>query len=108
MSEITTQNAIIKQTSLGREDARFFSFWLHLEYDGSGQAAGGYCLGDKTGLQIIDEILKVLEVETWEKLPGTFIRVQNTHCKVVAIGHIIKDKWLNFEEFWKKELKEEE
>jgi hypothetical protein len=108
MNDITTQNAIIKQTSLGREDEEFFSFWLRLDYDGSGQAAGGYCLGGQTGLKIIDEILKVLEVETWEKLPGTFIRVQNTRYKVVAIGHIMKDKWLNFEEFWKKELREEE
>ena len=62
MSDIITQNAIIKQTSLGREDFRFFSFWLHLEYDGCGQAAGGYCLGGKLGLEIIDEILKTLVV----------------------------------------------
>ncbi len=110
-----TKNARIESTHLGMEDHGFFTFYLMLDYGGSGQGAGGYCLdiwnddenskGDANQLAksflIIKEIMKTVGVEKWEDLKGKHIRVKAEHAKVYEIGHFLKDKWLNFEDFFK-------
>ena len=110
------KNAIIKSTKLGKEDHGIMSFMLHLDYGNSGQGAGGYALdtpirknnefikriGSAAGMSLIMEVLKVVGVENWEDLSGTHIRVRAEHSKVYAIGHIMKDDWLDFMEFWKE------
>ena len=108
-----TKNARIESTMLGREDHGIATFMLDLDYGGVGQGAGGYALdepqkdstgkfikrvGTACGMDLILRVLDVLEVETWEKLPGTFCRVKSEHAKVHAIGHPLKDKWLDFAE----------
>ena len=113
MSEIELKNAEITGTHLGYEDHGIFTFMLNLKYGGSGQGAGGWALdsydkkldkriGTKLGMDLIIEILKVLEVEKWEDLPGQFIRVKADYTKVHAIGHLLKDKWFDFQKFLKK------
>jgi hypothetical protein len=106
------KNAKIANTMLGREDHGIMSFYLNLDYGGSGQGAGGWCLdtpvhrdgkfshreGCAAGMDLIGKILETLEVETWEKLPGTYCRVRASWSKVQAIGHPLKDKWLDFEQ----------
>jgi len=97
-----TKNARIESTMLGKEDHGMFTFYLHLDYGGSGQGAGGYCLSDKNGyvsLKIIGKILEIVGVETWEELVGKPIRVRCTNMKVYAIGNLLKDEWLDFTEF---------
>ena len=104
-NEIETKNARIKGTHLGQEDHGIFTALLHLDYDGAGQSFGGYALdkpdkesgrlGTEFGCQFIMEVLDTLEVEAWEKLPGTPIRVRASFGKVYAIGHFIKNKWLD-------------
>jgi hypothetical protein len=109
---IEIKNAKINSTMLGYEDHGIFSFYLNLDYDGSGQSAGGYALdsyikekdkriGTVLGMQLIIEILKTLDIESWEKLKGTYIRVKADYSKVYAIGNLLKDKWLDFEQFFK-------
>ena len=102
-------NARIRSTQLGNEDHGIFTCFLHLEYDHGGQSFGGYALdehnqkrgaeservGTAYGLQFLMEILRVLEVESWEKLPGTVCRVRAEHSKVHAIGHFLKDQWFD-------------
>jgi len=111
--DIETKNAKIESTMLGYEDHGIFSFYIHLNYDGSGQSAGGYALdnyikekdkriGTALGMQLIIEILKVLNIESWEKLKGTYIRVRAGYGKVYAIGHLIKNQWLEFDTFFKE------
>jgi hypothetical protein len=108
-----TKNALITGTSLGFEDHGIFTFSIHLDYGGSGQTAGGYCLdsydkqlekrvGSPLGIDLISEILKVVEVSTWEQLKGKHIRVVASDSNVISIGNLLKDKWITFEEFFNK------
>lgn len=89
---------------LGVEDHGIFTCFLNLDYGGLSQSFGGYALdkydkkedtrlGTAYGLEFIRRILATLEVSSWEKLPGTHIRVVAQHDKVLSIGHIIKDRW---------------
>lgn len=104
MSEI--QNAVIKSTMLGTEDHGIFTAYITLDYGGAGQAFGGYAFdeppstdgdgerrGHAFGAEYIMRVLKVLEVQCWEKLPGTSCRVRASHVGVEAIGHYLKDNW---------------
>ena len=49
------------------------------------------------------ELLSTLEVNQWEELEGQYIRVKTEKQKIVAVGHLIKDKWFSFEEFFNGE-----
>lgn len=113
--EIETKNAKIKSTMLGIEDHGIMSFYLYLDYGGSTQGAGGYALdtpikqgntflrrvGTAEGLSLIMAILNLVGVGKWEDLPGKFIRVKADMGKVYAIGNVLKDEWLDFEQFIK-------
>jgi len=110
------KNAKIKDTMLGIEDHGIMTFMLHLDYEGSGQGAGGYGLdapikqngefwkrvGIASGMNLIMEILKVVGVSKWEDLKGKHIRVRAEHNHVHAIGHLIKDEWLDFGEYFEE------
>lgn len=89
-------NAKIESTNLGFEGHGVFSFMLHLDYGGGGQGFGGYALGGEYTNQVIKGILKTLDVENWEDLPGTFVRVKREQRgKIHEIGHLLDDKWFN-------------
>ena len=103
---MTEKNARITATSLGNEDHGIFTAYIVLDYGGAGQSFGGYALdqwsepmhrriGTAYGCEFIKEILRVLEVREWEKLPGTFCRVRAHHSGVEEIGHPLKDHWFN-------------
>jgi len=109
MSELKIQNAKITSTMLGVEDHGIFTCMLYLDYGGAGQGAGGYAMdtpkniGDKTvrvgtifGMQLIIEVLRVVGVSKWEDLPGKHVRASASYDKVVAIGNVLRDDWLNF------------
>jgi len=107
---IKVKNAVIKNTMLGVEDHGILTFILHLDYGGEGQGAGLYSLGSGkprsyVTMQIIEDILKIVGVDSWEELPGKHIRVKASHSKVYAIGNVLKDKWLDFDEFFNKEAR---
>lgn len=111
-------NAQIKSTFLGREDHGIFTAFLYLDYGSSSQGFGGYTLGTLTtedkhqynrgqsckfGIKFLLQVLDVLEVESWERLPGTRLRVdKKDFLELYGIGHYLKDKWL-----YPKELTEE-
>ena len=112
----TIKNAKITGTMLGYEDHGIFTFFLNLDYDGSGQGAGGYCLdkplkkdnkficriGTQKGMQLIIEILKIVGVEKWEDLPGKYIKADADMGQVYRIGNLLKDEWLNFKDFFEE------
>jgi len=111
-TEVMEGNARIRSTMLGVEDHGVFTFMLDLDFGGSGQGAGGYVLdeykkelkrrvGCAEGMELIARVLWVVGVEKWEALPGKYVRVRHDWSKVHAIGNVIEDKWLDFEEFWK-------
>ena len=102
-TEIT--NAIIKSARITNGDHGLLSAWLNLDYGGSGQGFGGYCLyvpkkkgsadkGNYCG-HFIWRVLEMTDVTEWDKLVGKTIRVKASHRGIEAIGHILEDKWFN-------------
>lgn len=108
MREPEIRNVKIGSTVLGPKasDHKCFSAWLHCEWDGGGQGFGGYVfdeydankkrrVGVAWGMEFLCRVLDVLEVDSWEKLPGTPCRIVSDHCKIHKIGHYLKDKWFD-------------
>ena len=116
--ESEIKNAKITSTLLGKEDPGPFTACLFLDYGGSTQVFDGYCLdkpkpdkvrervGSDFGMEFIIRILETLEVEIWERLPGTYCRVVAEDCRVHAIGHIIKNRWFHPEKLAKEYFEE--
>ena len=102
MGEIETKNAIIERTFLGFEDHGIFTAFITLNYGGGGQTFGGYSIGS----EFIEQVLKTLDLESWEELKGQKVRVKAEHGKVHAIGHFLNDKWFNPAEFYEQRKKE--
>jgi hypothetical protein len=103
------ENAEIRSTFLGIEDHGLFTCNLALRGESWGQGFGGYTLdewspeerrrkGTAYGLEFIKGILGCLEIEEWEKLPGTALRIERKDGRIIKIGHYLKDKWFDPED----------
>lgn len=113
---IETKNAIIESVSLGTHERGFLDASITLNYGGSCQGFGGYCLYlpksfkhhklESPAGHFICRVLEVAGVDSWDKIVGKSVRVKAEHCKVHAIGHIIKDDWFNPSEDFAKINKE--
>ncbi|HEM4596407.1 TPA: hypothetical protein U1Z56_000606 [Streptococcus suis] len=115
----TIENVKITKTFLGREDHGILTCYLTVEGYGFGASIGGYCL-DKydehkkkrvafhKSFELIDRILEVVGVSTWEDLPGKHIRIESDGFgdRVTKIGNLIKDDWLDFDTFFKEKTDE--
>lgn len=86
-----------------------------LDGKGWGGRYGGYCLdhwfSDIDGHQstggygAIIELMKAVEVDSWEMLKGWWVRVEfNNYLdgKILRIGHITKDKWFSFDDYFRE------
>lgn len=109
MSFVT--NARIRSTMLWIEDHGIMTFFLNLEWSGAGQGFVGYALDSKAGeighvksIICLRRILETVGVEKWEDLKGQLIRIKKDDewGQIKAIGHIIDDKWLDIDAFWKE------
>ncbi len=99
------KNAKINSTSLGREDHGILSGYLNLQYDSSsGQSFGGYSLHGEAMSIFVDNVLKIVGVETWEELIGKYVRVKQDDGKVYEIGNLLEDKWFNPKDSFQKNL----
>ena len=122
MNENEIVNAKITSTKLGYEDHGIMTCWLFLEGNGWGGGFGGYGLDDydkekerrvatAQGLEAIIQLMKALDVENWENLKGKYIRCEIGKIGggrgVTKVGHLIKDQWFSFEEFFNKEKENE-
>jgi hypothetical protein len=106
-------NGKIHSTMLGIEDHGIMTFFVNIDFGGSGQGFGGYALDGKAGqvghsksIQAIRKILQTVDVTQWEDLKGKYVRVRKDKeygGTIKAIGHIIEDKWFDIGEFWKAE-----
>ena len=104
-------NAKIISTKLG-QDHGCLTADLTIEGDGWGCGFGGYCLdhwfanvgehSSPDGYGAIIELMKTLEVENWEDLKGQFVRVETGGWggNILRIGHLLKDKWFSFKEYF--------
>ena len=106
------KNAVIKSARLTNEDHGCLVAWLSLDYGGSGQGFGGYCLystgkdGGSAGY-FIDRCLKIAGVNEWSDLVGKTIRVKSEHRGVKSIGHILNDDWFTPDEDLEKHIVKE-
>lgn len=94
---IKEKNATIKSVSLGIEDHGLLTAYLHLDYGGTSQGFGGYCLDAKGANYcaiFIRGCLDTTRKREWKDLPGTVIRVRHGEAHLIeAIGHAIEDSW---------------
>jgi hypothetical protein len=107
MKSIEIRNAMIENTFLGIEYHDIFTFYLDLDYGEETQRAGGYALGNKNdfnraGIEMIRKILRIVNVNSWEELKGKNIRVKANDEKVYAIGNLLIDDFLVFDNFFKE------
>lgn len=113
------KNARIRSTMLGREDHGIMTFMIFVDAGNFGCGVGGYALDSRdretktrvfsaAGLEAISKVLEVVGVNTWEQLPGKYIRFKDNGLgsTIDEIGNIIDDKWFNLKEFFSK-VKEE-
>lgn len=117
MRENEILNAKITSTKLGEEHG-YLTAELFVEGEGWACAFGGYCLdhwfaevGEHfsfDGYGAIIELMKTLEVESWEELKGKYVcvEIENWGGKIVKIGHFMKNKWFSFKDYFEKVQKE--
>lgn len=99
------KNAIIKSAKLSFADRGLLDCWLELDYGGTGQGFGGFCLYlpksfthhsiESVAGHHLYRIMQVAGVEDWSAVVGRTIRVKATNGGVESIGHIINDDWFN-------------
>lgn len=112
---MTVENVKITSTFLGREDHGILTCYLRVEANTFETGIGGYTLDiyDKQknkriptqrGFELINRILEVVGVSSWEELTGKHIRVEkdSPFGKITKIGHLIKDEWLDFKMFFEE------
>lgn len=97
------KNAIIERATITSDDHGLLSAWLHLNYGGSGQGFGGYCLYlpksfthhrlESCAGHFIFRVMEIADVSEWAQLPGKTIRARGNNVKIYAIGHIVKEDW---------------
>jgi hypothetical protein len=93
-----TENAIIESTMLG--DGRGnLTYLIHVAFGPTGgyaQGAGGYALTHFAGLGLhLQRLLRTVGVDSWEALKGKNVRIRIEDGAIVAIGHIVKDRWIS-------------
>lgn len=101
MDKIVEENVKICGTFLGKENHGIPTCQLKLlSGECTGLTFGGYDLRHSLHTGFVQNILDTLNVDSWEQLPGTNMRIRMTKSspKIISIGHIIKDRWFNPEE----------
>lgn len=91
MPNAEIENAKINSTFIGFEDHGVFAVNVDMSGESWGQGTGCYSLTDP---QWIANLLRVIKVNSWEDLPGKFVRVRRSNgYDIDAIGHLIEDRW---------------
>lgn len=96
---------MIEATTLGLEDHGIPTAFVMIKFDGSGQGFGGYDLrGPQSMLNFVMGVQKAVGVSDWSKLKGAYCRVRRDSDRgpIVAIGHIVEDRWFNADDIHKE------
>lgn len=105
-------NAIIESADISTEDGPTVNVTLKLPC--GGVVFGGICFGtysetdyeyngwDK-GMTAILRIMQLAEVKHWDDLVGKPLRAVLKDGRIVAIGHLLYDQFMDYKHpFWKK------
>jgi hypothetical protein len=108
MSDVVIKNAIIERATILTDERGFLDCWLQLDYGGTGQGFGGYCLYlpksfthhkiESVAGHFIFRVMEVAGVTIFEDLKGKTIRAKvdgGGWGRCLAIGHIVKDDWFS-------------
>ena len=121
MNNQEIKNARITSTMLGREDHGIMTFMIFVDISDAGSCGvGGYALDgydEKSNQRVccaksMDSVAKIIDtvgVDTWEDLPGTYIRVKDNGwgSTIDEIGNLMENKWFNLREFFSKKVYEQ-
>ena len=112
------KNVMVTGVSLNMENHGCFCLDITLEGGGIGVVYGGYCLGkgyvgadddffsgNAKGQEAIMRIMDTLEVSDLMNMKGKYARIatKGWGSSVKIIGNITKDKWFDYESFFKEE-----
>lgn len=116
------QNAEITSVSLSSSDYCCLSLNIGLQGASWGCVYGGYCFGkmypdsyekdtyegSAAGMEAIMRIMDVVGVSKLEDMKGKYIRVatKGWGSSVKIIGNIIKDRWFDYDSYFKDKKKE--
>ena len=91
----TIKNAKIKYSFLGVDENEIPLFYLGFEYK-VGQEWKTVSTNKVTFIDasFIKDLLVTLEVRSWEELPRKFARIKILNDKVVAVGNLLDEKWV--------------
>lgn len=116
------QNAKITQARMGFNEKGEFVLTLLLEGNGWGGVYGEWPLdaydeelqrraGTEKGLTAVMELLKTLGAYELIGLSGIFVRCRGDFQpggRITGVGHILRDQWFDFEEYFGEEKDGEE
>ena len=111
------KNALITYADLSMADHGLFTLRIGIQFDECVHTEiGGYVLGrgyvgasqfegSPKGIEEIMRIMDVVGVDRFSELEGKYIRIvdEGWNKPIKKFGNIIKDKWFDYEEFYKKE-----
>ena len=115
------KNAKIDYVKLYIEDHDILTFSIGLDLGSGGCALGGYTLDQSfrvnkndnkwdyerksspAGLDCMRKIMEVVGVRSWEDLKGKYVRYEDNGrgSRITKIGNIIKDDWIDIDDFMK-------
>lgn len=117
------KNAKITSVSLNMENHGCLTLDITLSGDGWGVCYGGYCLGKgyvgakddffegfDSGMEAIMRIMDTVGVSDLFSMKNQYVRVaeKGWGSPIKIIGNIVKEKWFDYESFFKdKEVKKE-
>ena len=120
--EYEIQNAEITSVSLSSSNYCCLSLEIGLQGAGWGCVYGGYCLGkmypdsyekdtyegSAAGMEAIMRTMDVVGVSKLEDMKGKYIRVatKGWGSSVKIIGNIIKNRWFDYDSYFKDKKKE--
>lgn len=112
------KNAKIDYVKLYIEDHNILTFSIGLDLGGGSCALGGYQSfrvnkndnkwdyerkSSPAGLDCMRKIMEVVGVRSWEDLKGKYVRYEDNGwgSRITKIGNIIKDDWIDIDDFMK-------
>ena len=102
--DLCTVNARIKSARLYLCDHGVWTSTLHLEWDGFSQGYGGYRMQEGPWMGLwVRGVCEMLGVDDWSKVEGSLVRVRMDGHRIIALGHILEDRWFDYDAVIAKE-----